>query len=161
MGDSNFEEYIDLYGPLVARIVASYEASTILRQDLMQEIWLKVWRGMAKYRGEGSQKAFIAQIARNHCISHVAQMARRPKHTVVDENDPSPHANPEMETDAALRRKRLEQMVQNLPLEQREVVVLILEGFTHREVATSLSLSENAVTQRFKRAKATLMDAMR
>ena len=51
------------------------------------------------------------------------------------------------------RRKDLLAAVRDLPLGQRQVVVLALEGFSQREIGDTLKLEENTVTQRLSRAR--------
>lgn len=155
--DGQFDALIDRYGAMLGRIVASYEANPAMRQDLMQDIWLRIWRGYATFRGDGEEKGFIARIARNCCISHVARAVGEPKSVELDMDAPSDEASPEAQADQALKRQKLEAMVRALPLEQREVIILCLEGFSHADVAHALDISENAVASRFSRAKAALV----
>ena len=65
--------------------------------------------------------------------------------------DPLP--GPEAQADASQRRQRLLEGIRRLPLSARQVVTLSLEGFTHKEIADVLEISENNVAVRLSRAR--------
>ena len=145
---------------MLTRIVASYEANPQLQQELMQEVALALWQSLPRFRGDGSQKAFIARVAQNRCISHVGREARRPRQTELDERMPADHASAEEQLSDAQRRAALMAAVRDLPLNLRQVTTLALEGFSHREIADALGISENNAMVRFSRAKAALKKAL-
>lgn len=60
--------------------------------------------------------------------------------------------------EAQQRRAGLVAAVRRLPLGQRQVVVLALEGFALKEIGQALGLEENTVAQRLSRARRQLND---
>jgi RNA polymerase sigma factor (sigma-70 family) len=58
------------------------------------------------------------------------------------------------------QKRQLVQSIQQLPVPQREAIVLCLEGFSYGEMATILGISPNAVMLRCQRAKSTLKAIM-
>ena len=151
-----FERIVADYGPLISRIAMSYEADPGLREDLTQQILLAVWQALPSYRGDSALKTFIARIAQNRAISYVAREVRQPRLAEMPErveaNDPSPEASA---IDASERRSLVE-ATRQLPLPQRQVIILVLEGFTYAEIADMLNIAPNALALRLSRAKATL-----
>ncbi|NVJ98309.1 MAG: sigma-70 family RNA polymerase sigma factor [Alphaproteobacteria bacterium] len=145
---------------MLSRIVASYEADPALQQELLQEVSLALWQALRKYRGEGSLKAYAARIAQNRCISHVAKAAKAPRQAELDENLPSMAGGPEEDVSRIQQREALLGAVRALPLPLRQVTTLALEGFSHREIAETLNISENNAMVRFSRAKAELKKTM-
>ncbi len=145
---------------MLGRIVASYEADPSLQEELMQEVSLALWQALRKYRGDGSLKAYAARIAQNRCISHVARAVKAPRQTVLDDAMPSERAGPEEDVAKAQQRAALLGAVRALPLPLKQVTTLALEGFSHREIADALGISENNAMVRFSRAKAALKETM-
>ena len=145
---------------MLGRIVASYEADPAQQQELLQEVSLALWRAMPKFRGEGSEKAFIARVAQNRCISHVAKAASAPRQTVLDDEMVCDAEGPEDRVQKNQQRQQLLDAVRRLPISLRQVTTLALEGFSHREIADTLGISENNAMVRFSRAKDTLKQTM-
>jgi len=148
------------HGNMLGRIVASYEADPSLQEELMQEVSLALWQALRKYRGDGSLKAYAARIAQTRCISHVAKAVKAPRQTVLDDAMPSERAGPEEDVAKAQQRATLLAAVRALPLPLKQVTTLALDGFSHREIADALGISENNAMVRFSRAKTALKDTM-
>lgn len=155
-----FEAILADHSGMLMRIVASYEANPQLQQELMQEVALALWQALPRFRGEGSIKAFVARVAQNRCITHVGREAKRPRQTELYDALPADHESAEEALSQAQRREALMQAVRDLPLNLRQVTTLALEGFSHREIAETLGISENNAMVRFSRAKTALKSAM-
>lgn len=139
------------------RLAASYERDPARQEDLIQDIWLAVWRALPQFRGECSERTFVFRIAHNRAVSHVDHWQRRRADTLDDEAPiAAPGPDPEHALSQQQRHERLRAAVQSLPLSMRQVVVLVLEGLTHAEVAEILGITENNVAVRLTRARAEL-----
>ena len=77
-------------------------------------------------------------MAHNRAITHVAKEARRPRSVELDEALPDPATTPDQAAERDEARGRLERAVAQLPLGQRLVVTLALEGFSPEEIANVL-----------------------
>ena len=154
--EGNFADVLREHGALIARIAASYEADRELARDLTQEILLAVWRALASFREESSQRTFVARIAHNRAISHVARAANLPDMVQVSEELTSVFPIPETVVLQQDQSRQLLAAVQQLPLPYRQVATLVLEDFTPAEIAQILGLSVNAVAIRTSRARALL-----
>jgi RNA polymerase sigma-70 factor (ECF subfamily) len=156
----NFADLLREHAGLIARIAASYEADRELARDLTQEILLAIWRALPVFRKESSQRTFIARIAHNRAISHVARRANLPAMVQISEELACPLPVPEAVVLEEHQSARLLAAVQRLPLSYRQVASLLLEDFTPAEIAQILGLSVNAVTIRSSRARALLRDLL-
>ncbi|MBC7978156.1 MAG: RNA polymerase sigma factor, partial [Myxococcales bacterium] len=67
-----------------------------------------------------------------------------------------PHAGPQVATEREQRRAALMVAVRRLPLPQAQVVSLVLEDFSHAEIADVLGISVNNVDVRLSRARQAL-----
>ncbi len=159
-GTPPFEQIVSDYGPLISRIAMSYEADPALREDLTQQIFLAIWQALPSFRADSSLKTFIARIAQNRAISFVARQVRQPP--VAEASDALEAGDPDPEQSAidASERRTLLEATRRLPLPQREVIILVLEGFSYGEIADMLNIAPNALALRLSRAKAALMKMM-
>ena len=144
------------HGAMIARIARSYEANAARAEELMQEIFVAVWQALPNFRGEAKMRSFIARIAHNRAISHVAREARAPRAVPLEDTVPSQMPTPEDIAATNNARAKLERAVQQLPLNQKVVVTLALEGFAPEEVADVLGITASAASVRLHRAKAAL-----
>jgi RNA polymerase sigma-70 factor (ECF subfamily) len=155
--ESRCLELVATFDRAVNRIAASYEREPARRQDLVQDIWLAVWRALPSFRGECADRTFVFRIAHNRGVSHGQHWERR-RTEVLDDDPPFPAAGPDPEDALSQheRRSRLQAAIAALPVGLRQVVVLTLEGLTNQEVAEVVGISENNVAVRLTRARAQL-----
>ena len=148
------------HSALARRLAASHEANPETASDLAQEILVAVWRAWPAFRQQCSERTYVARIAHNRIVSHIARAVRQPPLTDLSDELPAGGPTPE---EAAIRhsdQQRLLDMVRTLPLAYREVAVLLLEGFSPAEVAETLGLTPNAVAIRATRARGMLRALM-
>ena len=151
-----FERIVADYGPLITRIAASYESDPSLREDLTQQILLAVWQALPSWRGDSSLKTFIARVAQNRSISFVTKQVRQPPVAEIPEKLEADDLNPEESAIEVNEREMLLDATRQLPLPQRQVIILVLEGFSYPEIAEMLEIAPNALALRLSRAKAAL-----
>jgi len=161
--ERQFERILSEYGAAISRLAFSYEAVASVREELVQEIALAIWQALAHFRGECSERTFVYRIAHNRGLSHVWR--RRPPHQPLEEIeesdqpvDPRPH--PEEEASRTDQRARLMSAIQSLPVTHRQMIVLMLEGLSHAEIAEVMGITENNVAVRLTRARKALKDVL-
>lgn len=148
-----FEQIARDHHAMVHRIAASYEAESAAVEDLVQDIYIAVWRALPAFRGESSIRTFVARIATNRAITHVTRASRRPAAVELSEQLPAAGIDPERHAIAQDQRAKLASAIRAMPLNHRQVAMLALEGLTAREIADVLGISPNAVAIRLSRAK--------
>jgi RNA polymerase sigma-70 factor, ECF subfamily len=144
---------------MISRIALAYEADPALRRELVQEILLAVWRGLPKFRHDSSLKTFVAGIAYKRSISHVARAAKRPKSAPLSDAFVSQDPLPDEIASRNQLKKRMLEVVQTLPLAQKQAIILCLEDFTFKEIGETMGISTHAAQMRCHRAKAALKAA--
>lgn len=155
-----FEHVLAQHGAAVARVAAAFERNPARRDELVQEILLAVWQSLARFRGESSLKTFVLRIAHNRSVDHVLQHRRDLAREPLDDAMPDHRANPEQQANLQQRSERLLVAVRELPLVQRELVTLALEGLSHEEIGSVLGISVGNVAVRLSRARKTLMSQL-
>ncbi len=161
--EKQFARILSEYGAAISRLAFSYEAVASIREELVQEIALAIWQALAHFRGECSERTFVYRIAHNRGLSHVWK--RRPAHQPLEEIeesdqpvDPRPH--PEEQASQTDQRVRLMSAIQSLSVTHRQMIILMLEGLSHAEMAEVMGITENNVAVRLNRARKTLKDAL-
>lgn len=138
---------------MIKRIAASYEARPHLAEELVQEIYFAIWRALPSFRGDATVRTFVARIATNRAVTHVARAMKSAPSLELDEELEAPGASLETQIIAADHQSKLVSAIRALPLAYRQPVLLTLEGFTPKEIADSLGITTNAVAIRMSRAK--------
>lgn len=156
--EQTFEQVVRDHHAMIRRIALSYEANTALVEDLVQDIYLALWRALPAFRGESSVRTFAARIATNRAITHVVRASRQPASVELSEHIPASGDDPERRAMTLDRGARLASAVRALPLAYRQTAMLALEGLTPKEIADVLGISANAVAIRMSRAKAWLRE---
>jgi RNA polymerase sigma-70 factor (ECF subfamily) len=153
-----FDRLLAENGAALSRLAASYTRTAADRDDLLQEIALAIWRGLAQFRGECSERTFLFRIAHNRAVTHVTRRRRPATVEVMDVPDSA--LNPEAGFAREQQGERLRRAVHGLPLLYRQVVTLMLEGLEYGEIAEVLGISEGNVGARLTRARQMLREAM-
>jgi RNA polymerase sigma factor (sigma-70 family) len=156
----SIEHVVGEHGPLIRRIARSYEANRAVVDEVVQDIYLALWEALPRFRGDASLRTFVVKVAHNRAITHVAKEARRPRTVELDEALTDSATTPEQAAEHAEARSRLERAVARLPLGQRLVATLALEGFSPDEIANVLGIGVSAASVRLHRAKALLRELL-
>jgi RNA polymerase sigma-70 factor (ECF subfamily) len=118
-------------------------------EDALQEAFVRAWRALHQYDGRGSRRAWLYRIATNASLDQI-----RGRRELAMEGAPAERVEP---VDHFERRESLERVVRaagRLPARQREVLVLrVVIGFSARETASSLGLTQAAVNSALHRAR--------
>jgi len=124
--------------------------------DLMQEIFISVFRSLACFKGEGSFKSWLYRIAHCRCVELYRK--RKPHSDIDDIQAPLCGAPcPEMQLYSDRESRALTQAMQTLPLCQKAVVELKFFGhFTFEEIAQQMDISVNTAKSRLYAALAKL-----
>ncbi|MDT8409788.1 MAG: sigma-70 family RNA polymerase sigma factor [Wenzhouxiangellaceae bacterium] len=150
------ESVLQQFGSMISRIADNHEADPVLRQDLLQEISLAVWKALKNFRREANVRTFVARIAHNRAVDHLIRQSRGRERDSFDENVHVPHHK----TDRLHEQMDLSAAMHRLPLGYRQVMGLMLEGFQQAKIAQALGLSEDAVAQRQSRGRQKLKDVL-
>jgi RNA polymerase sigma factor (sigma-70 family) len=153
-----FQEVIAELGPALGRIAASYERNAALREELLQDILLAIFRSLPQLKESAKVKTYAFRIAHNRCVDHVVQHAALPPTEDVPAELPSDGFTPEQILLGHERSYRLVRAVRLLELPYRQVMTLLLEDMSYIEIGESLGISVANVGVRVNRAKALLKE---
>jgi RNA polymerase sigma-70 factor (ECF subfamily) len=152
---TRYEALLQLYLEPLRRLVWSYARDAHESEDLLQEIAMALWTALPRFRGDCSERTWVYRVAHNTAISHIASRNRR---IARDQNDgffiePVSSLNPESQAMELERRRRLWQAIRELPLADRQTMVLHLEGLTAVEIEGVTGLSAGSIATRLTRIR--------
>jgi len=105
--------------------------------DAVQEAWVRVIRGAAKFRGESTVKTWLYRITINCCKDLFSGRTRRAQIEANETNGSQPSAvTPD--PDADQRRRRIHAAVQALPLDARALILLCYHNGLSRAAAAEV-----------------------
>ena len=130
--------------------------------DVVQDACIRSLRYFGSFRG-GDARAWLLAIVRNSCYSFLRQRRREEPMTEILEDEPPGASGEDPETIllAGQRAERLTQLIEELPVVYREVLVLReLEGLSYKEIGIVTELPLGTVMSRLARARKRLQHAL-
>ena len=159
--EGSFEELVRRYqrpiSAYVYRMVGNYESAL----DLTQEIFIKVYSSLRRYRSEFKFSTWIYKIAHNSAVDHLRRINTREQSLISGpEGDhfelpiESTRPTPEQESERKERRIEIETVVRKLPATYRELVILRhSQDLTYEEIVEVTGLPLGTVKNRLFRAR--------
>ena len=131
---------------LCYRFVGNHEDAS----DLSQDVFLRAYRALRKFRGQSSLATWLYRIGVNVCLNRVS--AKRPPTESIDER-PHPDERAKNPADELLRGERAAEVraaIAQLPRKQRATLILrTYHEMSHQEIADVLGSSVGAVKANF------------
>jgi len=152
---SSQEVLYKTFSPRMFAICLRYADNYQSAEDILQEGFIKVFNNLDKFRSDGSFEGWMKRIFVNTSIEHYRKSQQGHRYVDIDEC-----YNLKLGGEDALgkiARQDMLSMVQKLPSGYRTVFNLYaIEGFTHREIAKKLTISEGTSKSQLARARAML-----
>ena len=160
--DTAFGELVDRYKDLVYGLVYRLTSDRSQVDDLAQDVFLKVHRGLPYFRGEARLSTWIYRIVQNVCFQ--ARPRRMPQIS-LDEHDPDRPRREPGSVDGAFAdlelRDRLEKAIARLPDQYRVLIAAhYLQGLQYEALAESLNIPLGTVKTHLHRAKRRLRELL-
>ncbi|MEX1009106.1 MAG: sigma-70 family RNA polymerase sigma factor [Acidimicrobiia bacterium] len=152
--------YVDTY-TLALRLTAHEEDA----RDVVQEAYLRAWKGLPRFRGDAQFSTWMYRITANAAYTLVKRRHRH-RTEALDAMVEEPielrsDAQPEGAAESAALLVRLSGALQELPPKLRVLVVLKdVYGLSHEEVAVELGISVPAAKVRLHRGRRRLRDLL-
>ena len=157
-----WEEVARDYGRFLYSVAYRLTGNHEDTQDLVQEVLLRVSRGLATYR-PGSMEGWLSRITTNAFLDDVRRKKRRPVEALPDDAERviagAPAADDAL--DAANLPDHVQAAVRNLPPDYRAAVVLCdVVGLSYDEIAASLDIPIGTVRSRIHRGRSMLREVL-
>ncbi len=166
---AEFARMVDAYSGPIYRLALRMLNDSQDAEDVLQETFVKAFRNLPTFEGRSKLSTWLYRIAVNEALMLVRK--RRPEAVSIDEDVETSEGEqeplqivdwknlPEEELLSAESRQFLDRAIQHLPETLKVVFVMRdIEGFSVRETAEALNLSETAVKTRLLRARLRLRE---
>ena len=142
-------------------VCLSYSGDKEEAKDILQEAFLKVFRNFDKYMDSGSLEGWIRRIVSNTAIDHFRSSKQdRLTFSYDDILDTPEFEKPEVKMISGT--EEIIAMVRDLPKGARIIFTLFaVEGYSHKEIASKLDISESTSKSQFRRARTLLMSKIK
>lgn len=143
----------DRYSGKMMAVCLRYSKSVAEAEDILQEVFVKVFHNIKEFRQEAKLDTWITRI-----IVNTALNARRKKLYLYPMVDVESINIPDQELSlSGMHFTQLLEMIQSLPQGCQVVFNLFaMEGYSHKEIAELLGISEGTSKSQFARAKSLL-----
>jgi RNA polymerase sigma factor (sigma-70 family) len=154
------ELFYKLLAPRMMAVCMRYAKDKDEAQDILQEGFVKLFRNLHTYRGEGSLEGWIRRIMVYSAISRYRKA--RTMVLVDDFGDDSHILTGTSRNGNTLEAADILSLVQELPETYRAVFnMYAIEGYSHQEIGESLGISELLSRTTLHRARVVLKDRIR
>ncbi|MGZ8538907.1 MAG: RNA polymerase sigma factor [Flavisolibacter sp.] len=144
-------ELYQRYAPKMYGVCLRYAGNAEEAEDILQEGFIKVFNKMSSYRGDGSFEGWIRRVFVNTAIEHFRKKTYLQPITETEENTIEGKYLSVLDH---LAEKDIIQLVQQLSPGYRTVFnMYVVEGYTHRQIAEILEISEGTSKSQLSRAK--------
>jgi RNA polymerase sigma-70 factor (ECF subfamily) len=153
------EELYKRYAPKMYGVCLRYANNQAEAEDILQEGFVKVFRKMSSFRQEGSFEGWIRRIFVNTAIEHYRKKIHLQPITDYEENTIEGKYLSVLD---AMAEKDIIELVQQLSPGYRTVFnMYVIEGYSHKQIAEALGISEGTSKSQLSRAKLILQDLVR
>jgi len=171
-GDEGFERLVRTYERLVYRVAFRFVGNETDACDVAQDVFLRVHRGLPKFRGESALSTWIYAITANLSRNALRGRKNREKVQVLAPKEeegsrpfwdraPDPRASASRGTESKELGEALQKALSELPVDYREAVILRdLEDMDYERIAEALGTGLGTVKSRIARGRAILREKL-
>lgn len=161
---SSFDQLFALYGDRIYQLAFRYFNNREDANDLTQETFIRIYRGISQYRGEAQFSTWVFRIATNLCYDELRRRKKRMEESLdatlecengyVTRQIADEVLNPEEEAERKEKMALLQEKITILPQEQKVALILRdIQGFSYQEIADIQGCSIGTVKSRISRAR--------
>ena len=154
-----FDRLVTEYEMPLKRICFMYLRDMALAEDAVQETFLKIYRGLADFRGGSSMKTWVIRIGINTCRDMMRSAWHRHTDRSVNPEDLQIPADDNRDGEEA---EALGKAILRLPARYKDVILLYYyQDMNQEEIAEALKTSVSSVSRRLKHAREKLRDVLK
>lgn len=146
-----FDDWLSRHKGLLFKVVNAYAFTSHDREDLFQEIATQAWNSIPRFRAESAVTTWLYRVALNSALawSRKERRHRDEKRSLTDEE-------PTLRETSRGKDQRLGwlyEQIGQLDHVDRSLTLLLLDGYSYREMAETLGISESYVGVKINRIK--------
>ena len=161
-----FEELVNLYKDMVLNLAVRMTGRADGAEDIAQEVFLRVWKALPKFRGECKLSTWIYRITINLCIAEGKSAQGRSEFMPLDE--PAVMALPQLRVESdneyaeeVVLKERMGPLMARMPQHYRTAISLYyLKDLSYQEISEIMGVPMGTVKSYLFRGKAWLRDRL-
>lgn len=159
-GDRKMQyELYNRFAPKMYGVCLRYAGNAEEAEDILQESFIKVFRKITSYRGDGSFEGWVRRIFVNTAIEYYRKKTYLQP---ITEQEEATVEGKYLSVLDSLAEKDIIKLVQQLSPGYRTVFnMYVIEGYTHKQIADLLGISEGTSKSQLSRAKQILQEMIR
>jgi len=153
--DKAHREFFNRFSPVMMGVALRYVKDVALAEDVLQEGFIKVFNNLHRFEHKGSLEGWVRRIIVNTALDHIRKYKKEQSNIELDNSFFEVVQKSEVESE--LQAEVLLNIVRELPDGYRVVFnMYAIEGYSHKEIAEQLEISESTSKSQYSRAKALL-----
>jgi RNA polymerase sigma factor (sigma-70 family) len=146
------KKLFDMYASKMLAVCNRYMSSLMEAEDVLQEGFIKMFNKLADYKMEGSFDGWLRRIMVNTALDNLRARKKMQFDQSIDDVGYRLHT-PEQIT-SNINANDLMALVQSLPTGYKTVFnMFAIEGYSHKEIAEQIGISENTSKSQYSRAR--------
>lgn len=145
-----FEDWLDQHKALLFKVIRAYALTATDQDDLFQEIIIQVWHSIPTFRHESSVTTWLYRISLNTALKWVK---KERKHYQAEILDNVQYVLYERRIQIDERLVWLYEEIYKLDEIDRSITLLLLDGFSYKEMAGILGITESNIGVKINRIK--------
>jgi RNA polymerase sigma-70 factor, ECF subfamily len=172
--DAAYDELVRTYSASIFHVAYRMLGDTAEASDVVQDIFLKVFRNIGGFKGEASLKTWIFKIAFSEILNRLRWWKRRRRYATMSLDDQEngngtgpahfvarSSPTPEEVLQSKEQEGAIQEALGKLSKDHRSIIVLRdIEGFSYSEIADVLEVSIGTVKSRLARARGDLKKSL-
>jgi RNA polymerase sigma-70 factor, ECF subfamily len=166
---ADFDKIVDLHRKRVYQLAYQLTGSHEDADDISQEVFIRAYRSIAKFRGGSKLSTWLYRIAVNLSINHLKKKSRRshelPNEEVLNtsfDSLVSDWTNPLEDVEAKELAQQIKEATESLPVAEKVVFAMaVQQGLSYKEIARTLDCPIGTVMSRLNRARRRLRDKLK
>ena len=153
-GDTSaFEELVYRYDKMVLRIALKFTNDEDEAKDIYQEVFIKVYKGLANFQFKSEFSTWLFRITSNVCITFKRSKQKKQQVSLSDPEDPFTSSIPDLDTDLpdtivikSEFNDKLNDAIETLsPNQKMSFLLKHLEGYKIKEIAAMMNCKEGTI----------------
>lgn len=154
-----FKELYEVYAPIFKGMAFRYTSDLDQCNNLIQETFIKIFKNINTYAGEGNFEGWMKRILINNCLNHI----QKEKKYILESTDVvlEQASSDWNEAISSMTFDEILAIVERLPLGYKTVFNLsVLDNYSHQEIGEMLGISESASRSQLTKAKKKLKEEL-
>lgn len=152
--DKNFDTIYQLYYAKVYRLCKGYfNGDNDIASDVTQEVFIKVWENLSKFRNESNLSTWIYKITSNTCLMYLRKASNR---KVVATNEFTEINNVTDLQETEEKFSKMYNCINQLEPSNKLIIIMVLEDLEYDKIATVIGITEENLRVRIHRIKSKL-----